>query len=136
MEKEFVPYELALRLKKLGFDEHCFGIYDMDTRQFIQNILCTISDTCTNEAMGCISDVNWITAPTFSAAFRWFREKHSLYSAVIPYNPKKDYYECVVRGIEEEDEDDDWEVNDTYGYSEAELACLNKLIEILENNID
>ena len=28
MEKEFVPYELALRMKALGFDEPCFGYYD------------------------------------------------------------------------------------------------------------
>jgi hypothetical protein len=28
MEKEFVPYELAVKLKELGFDEPCFGYYD------------------------------------------------------------------------------------------------------------
>ena len=28
MEKEFVPYELALRMKELGFDEPCFGYYN------------------------------------------------------------------------------------------------------------
>ncbi len=27
MEKEFVPYEQALALKELGFDEPCFGYY-------------------------------------------------------------------------------------------------------------
>lgn len=116
MEKEFIPYELALRMKALGFDERCFKCYYKDTGTLL-------------EGSGNVYDT---LAPTFSQAFRWFRERHSLYSAVIPYNPKKDYYECVVRGIEEEDEDDDWEVNDTYGYSEAELACLDKLIEIVE----
>ena len=24
MEKQFVPYELAIRLKELGFDEECY----------------------------------------------------------------------------------------------------------------
>ena len=28
MEKEFIPYEQALALKELGFDEHCFGLYE------------------------------------------------------------------------------------------------------------
>ena len=28
MEKEFVPYDLALELKELGFDETCFGSID------------------------------------------------------------------------------------------------------------
>lgn len=27
MEKEFVTYEIALKLKELGFDEECFGWY-------------------------------------------------------------------------------------------------------------
>jgi len=28
MNKEFIPYEQALELKELGFDEPCFGCYD------------------------------------------------------------------------------------------------------------
>jgi hypothetical protein len=27
MEKDFVPYEEALALKELGFDEPCFAVY-------------------------------------------------------------------------------------------------------------
>ena len=27
MKKQFVTYEIALKLKKLGFDEECFGYY-------------------------------------------------------------------------------------------------------------
>lgn len=27
LEKEFVPYEIALELKELGFNEPCFGYY-------------------------------------------------------------------------------------------------------------
>lgn len=34
MEKEFVPYEQALILKELGFDEPCFGYYDKDDKSF------------------------------------------------------------------------------------------------------
>ena len=28
MNKEFIPYEQALELKELGFDEPCLGCYD------------------------------------------------------------------------------------------------------------
>jgi hypothetical protein len=28
MNKEFIPYEQALALKELGFDEPCLGFYD------------------------------------------------------------------------------------------------------------
>ena len=27
LQKEFVPYEIALKFKELGFDEPCFGWY-------------------------------------------------------------------------------------------------------------
>jgi hypothetical protein len=36
MENEFIPYEQALALKELGFDEPCLAYYDM--RSFTQRI--------------------------------------------------------------------------------------------------
>lgn len=33
MKKEFIPKELAVKLKFLGFDEKCFGIYQDDTNK-------------------------------------------------------------------------------------------------------
>ena len=30
MKKEFIPYEQALKLKELGFDEPCFGYWNID----------------------------------------------------------------------------------------------------------
>ena len=27
-KKDFVPYDKALKMKELGFDEPCFGFYD------------------------------------------------------------------------------------------------------------
>jgi hypothetical protein len=40
MNKEFVPYEQDLELKKLGFDEDCFSMFMKDilkTRCYCQN---------------------------------------------------------------------------------------------------
>jgi len=30
MNREFVPYQLALKLKSLGFDEPCFAFYQLE----------------------------------------------------------------------------------------------------------
>ena len=63
------------------------------------------------------------SAPTFSQAFRWFREKYGLDNAVL-----KDRFV-----IETEEDLPNW----YYGfksYEEAELACLRKLIEIVKSN--
>jgi len=111
MEKEFVTYELALRMKQLGFDEPCFGFYD---------------GWDNNKAIGGNYPCDGInSAPTFSQVFRWFREKHDLYTNVTRYKDESEdkflYY--IDNGdIEEE----------FSNYEEADLACLEKLIEIVE----
>ena len=33
MEKEFIPYEQALALKELGFDEPCIGVYNTSNKK-------------------------------------------------------------------------------------------------------
>jgi len=37
MEKQFVPYELALKLKELGFDEECLAVWDNQTKELFLN---------------------------------------------------------------------------------------------------
>ena len=37
MEKEFLSYDLALKLKELGFDEECFGYYNNNRLGVYQN---------------------------------------------------------------------------------------------------
>ena len=116
MEKEFIPYDRALRMKALGFDEPCFGIFfpsdkswkDLKFRNSQQD--------------------NIVASPTFSQAFRWFREKYDM-AHQVTYAGAKGRYNAFT---------DDW-VYDSNGelkefsYEEAELACLDKLIEIVES---
>ena len=71
IEKDFVPYEEALALKELGFDEPCFAVYFNTTQQLY-------FDKYINEFN---KDVRTL-APTFSQAFRWFREQY-WYTALI-----------------------------------------------------
>ena len=69
MEKEFVPYKIALELKDLGFDEPCFGFYGTDGYLYIQYAR---NGNIFKRNNGCLS-------PTFSQIFRWFREKYKLH---------------------------------------------------------
>jgi len=114
MEKEFVPYELALRMKQLGFDEPCFAFYG-DENDF------SMDSSRKNNPFRKTECV----APLYQQAFRWFREKHDLYTNVTRYKDESEdkflYY--IDNGdIEEE----------FSNYEEADLACLEKLIEIVE----
>jgi hypothetical protein len=129
MENEFVPYELAVRLKALGFDEPCFVYYRASNENkpaypnhgVIQNSVCG----------------NGITAPTFSQAFRWFREKNFYVSINTYHSVSLD--KPFGLSIDYLHESGKWDYFDYRGesdfetYEEAELACLTKLIEIVES---
>ena len=119
MEKEFVPYEQALALKELGFDEPCFGFYN---------------DMENNKPMGGNFPCDGRnSAPLYQQAFRWFREKHDLHSCVAPVYEdeisKVIVYWFWIQGFDSfEDEDINYKTPE-----EAELECLKKLIEIAKN---
>ena len=114
---DFVPYELALELKQLGFNEPCLGYYLASTL-FISN------DNVYNS-----TDIPVIKAPLYSQAFRWFREKHDLNSFVQHYG-KDGILDIIYFAY---NINDNLYASDFRTYEEAEIACLRKLIEIVKN---
>lgn len=140
MEKEFVPYELAVKLKALGFDEHelCLACWiEKDSREGggIKLEIWNDEDTYYEVKSS-------IKAPTFSKAFRWFREKYNMQSSIKFTHSKYSFdihFERLVNG--ENPPVMVWHLVDSWlglnldlfdTYEEAELACLTKLIEIVE----
>lgn len=115
MNKEFIPYELALKLKELGFDEKCFDVYN-DVKSKI-----------------------WF-APRkrtpkilFQQAFRFFREKYSAYCHIKFLNKDKGLFYGGY--IDTPDAPFGESIGSNFKtYEEAELACLKKLIEIAEKS--
>ena len=128
MKNEFVSYEMALELKELGFDELCFTYYKNDQ---LSNILELVKNS---EMKNVNNEVdNYISAPTFSQAFKFFRERHGLYGLYTMGDYENNFYWQIWRN--------DYKTK-TYitasnyvfeTYEEAELACLMKLIEIVKN---
>lgn len=128
--KDFIPYEEALELKQLGFDEPCLAWYS-DKEIRISGVEgCVISFIPTNTTLG--EDDDLITAPLFSQAFRFFREKYNLYgfpkTTFGSMNPKQIvfFYYWIKDGEEFTN------IKEYSTYEEAELACLRKLIEIVK----
>ena len=121
--KEFVPYEVALRLKALGFDEPCFGYYNSNGEfTFFADLR-----NCTNN-----SEFKFYpTAPTFSQAFRWFRNKHKMDGWVVPfYSEDKKLYDIVIEGLGDYY---DYASVDCLTHEEAEIICVTELIRIIES---
>ena len=112
MEKEFVPYELAVKLKELGFDEPCLCSWNFYTNEL--NF---------NGHPSTFSSEDVIQLPTFSQSFKWFREKYSLCIVIKPIDDKKLElgYNLTKNGL----------IMGAYTtYEKAEIACLDKLIEL------
>ena len=132
MNNEFVPYDIALAMKELGFDEPCFYVWNIDTKELFSSNSTDINGQPTNlDLMGNVS----ITAPLYQQAFRWFREKYNLWVEIakpitwlLSITDKKQEKRILL-------EDYDNYVEPT-SYEEAELACLRKLIEIVNQNKD
>ena len=124
LEKEFAPYQESLELKELGFDEPCFGSWETDYVKL---------PTYTHSISGFYKNSNHpigkVTAPTFSQAFRWFREKYGLYSWITMELGNKSTFCWVLSGEHTSTQYAAY----FHTYEEAELACLRKLIEIVKN---
>lgn len=72
---------------------------------------------------------DWIAAPLYQQAFRWFREKYSINSWIINAEDNNNAFKSFFRG-----NNIDEHLVDFYNtYEEAELARLKKLIEIAKN---
>ena len=131
MEKEFCNYQQSLKLKELGFDEPCFGWYE--NNELVTLLECIYpEDRLEFIKVGEIS--KRISAPTFSQAFRWFREKQAI-EGFIHKAIEGTYYFVIKRLGNNESNMYEFITNapknvDTF--EEAELACLDKLIEIVE----
>ena len=155
MEKEFIPYEQALALKELGFDEPCFGYFNEKTvtrmsdkgtlsineiqtwrntflsydggKNVIPNEDTFKQDLIDNPEK--YSRHKWgvtVSAPLYQQAFRWFREKYNIQCYWYSNNGKHLKYWIVIQ------------VNSTQPIefstksSIPELECLKKLIEIVK----
>jgi hypothetical protein len=131
IETNFVPYQIALDMKLLGFDEPCFTYYGN-----ISACLFGLKGDIkfhTNTLLDIVHGENVVSsAPLYSQAFKFFRDKYNLYYSINPLG----YNMCLgsvgeLGSLKSVNAD----VNAPYGnYQEAELACLVALIEIVKKN--
>jgi hypothetical protein len=123
-QQEFIPYEQALELKELGFDELSLDAYYKTTDGGVSLVRFPDEERQINYPF------ERIPAPLYQQAFRWFREEYQLYAWVkVEYEyggVTPTYY--ITGKIQ----------SDIAGgafntYEEAELACLKKLIKLIKN---
>lgn len=122
MEKEFIPYELALKLKELGFNEECGAYYSpMDNK--LSNIgIVSISSRV-------------LKAPLWQQVFSWFRNEYGIDSTILPTSSTKYLYRLYEQQSKSKTQIYGEYMSKEYKtYEKARQACLEKLIEICKKN--
>jgi hypothetical protein len=117
----FVPYEQALALKELGFDEPCFAFYLNGKLRLDGKIENCISQKRVNYVY--VADC---LAPIYSQAFDFLREKYNLHPLKVTTEFHTSFslkmkFLSFSRLSKSKNH-----------YREAELECLKKLIEIVK----
>ena len=126
LEQEFIPYEQALALKELGFDEPCFCIYNREKVLRFNNLN---NPNDRNRGVKLTANNGRYPAPLYQQAFRWFESKgYRNYVASNQFGGKVNYWFAITPP--EELTYSDVEGRNTK--EEAELECLKKLIEIVK----
>jgi hypothetical protein len=141
MNDIFVPYQEALALKELGFDEPCLTYY-FDTLTDI--VLYPETQPGSGFSLKGFKNShkkfqqNDCVAPLYQQAFKWFRDNYKLQHKIWSGKISTVFYGYDIINIEKQE----FVINNTENgggdcdynnYEEAELECLKKLIEIVKS---
>lgn len=153
MEKEFVPYELSLELKQLGFDGESFGrfytkpkckMFGIDEKGRHYPIKNTPKKLYILGEHFVLNDDNVTIAPLYQQVFRWFREQFNWHSSIEATNDqhshKLGYNHFIWNNVTGEEyhtmpkdrPSGDWKFTT---YEEAQLECIKDLILIIKLQI-
>lgn len=132
MQKDVLPYPLALRMKRLGFNEMCAYWYNKDFHE----------DPELNHNK---NQETWLSgdhcsAPTPAQCLKWFRDNYQIQGVIASGTVKRRLedarycdYVYEIRQIGESTICSDRRDEGRGTYEEAELECLVKIIEIVES---
>ena len=132
MMKEFVPYNEALELRKLGFDEPCFGYYEPngDFDYIEKDIIKDFPYLAKNSEWK-----DLVASPTHSQAFRFFREKYNLHSEILLDQTTQPKYCFEIHKYEDFGNYEEIRIGEWFLYrtpEEAELECIKHLIKVVK----
>lgn len=94
INKQFVTYEIALKLKEMGFDEYCFGVFFRgkfmtgNVEQYVWNLVhsATTNSDC--------NSIDIVTAPLWQQVIDWLREVYDIHIEI--YLDINDLYEISI----------------------------------------
>ena len=125
----FVPYEIAQKLKEIGFDKDCIFYYSQKEKihcltpnRTEQNRVIDIEEIDNHNANE--SEDPFCSAPTYEQVFKWFREK-GYHIIIDKVNERFAFFIRQKNRIDAE--------TNAYTYEEAREQSILKTIEIYKN---
>ena len=125
--REFIPYEQALELKELGFDEECIAYHHTTLSSSDVDLVLGKTHNRFYHLVGIPEDFNTL-APLYQQAFRWFDDNTDYIGFIVPSVEEFGFTYEIHNGF-------DVNVSEEEAYPfrhQAELACLKKLIEVVK----
>lgn len=131
--EEFVPYDQAIQLREIGFDDRTIGIYtETGHLTMFFGFLNTTRAVQTSNGDREVT----IKAPLWQQAFNWFREKHGLASDVYKAQLRTDniyYIEAI--DLNNGNRNIFSAIRASNSYEESQKLLLDRLIEIVNNKL-
>ena len=147
MKQQFVPYEIALKLKDKGFDEECLGTYqirsanpsymygkiayyDIETNKVpklcIEHSKIQKNSYLENEIF---NDVKWgsIAAPLWQQVIDWFLEEHKLLITITSCSQESWQFHIQRPG---DNLNTMWK-EDFYSYNEARKTAIEHTLTLI-----
>ena len=122
LEEQFIPLKESFDMKELGFEDDCLAIHSINLMTENEDWELKIGGVWKNQEL-----VGSIKAPMYSQCFDFFRKKYQLHNGIYPYY---DEYEFQIKDFRLPT---NTPINGgLMKYEEAELACLDRLIEIVK----
>ena len=125
MNEDFIPYELAVKLKEKGFNEPCYKYYQRGVLD---------SDDCWNRYNR--GTANRCSAPTISQVLKWLREERFIFIGLSPM-PTYDSEEMVEwrSAVYKTDKQGGLSCQEEFYFQSYEHAALAGIEYVLDNLI-
>jgi len=139
MEEQFVTYDIAFKLKQLGFNEQCLAKYcrynpcdPITLFPHSQDFFDGYFSGCDNESCNNDEGIK-ITAPLWQQAIAWLREKHDIHIEIL-YDSDWETYGCIVGKLSDISllRSDNQIENDFDDFDDARTSAIEQAIEILK----
>lgn len=134
IDENFVPFDLSMELKSIGFNEDCFAWYN-----YGGDYLCIFGDDHLLD--GYAGSDQRPMAPLWQQAFKWFDINYNLEGSIskdVWYSMKYTWTICGGKNnIRPNGGDSLYHMENNIEYDTYEIAsynCLLELIKIIKNN--